>query len=90
MVLDVRDALFEDMVDQATWKTTRRRYMQEKMNDYVVHLRKNEFPVVVYEKNLDRLFKEEAEWIASLEKKATESPEETKKRMEEAMRFMKP
>ena len=30
MVHDIRDALFEDLVDDATWKTTRRRYMQEK------------------------------------------------------------
>ena len=89
-VLDLRDALFEDMVDIETWKTTRRRYMQEKMNDYVINLRKNEFPVVVYDKTLDRLFKAEAEWIATLEEKAAQSPEETQKRMDEATKFMKP
>jgi parvulin-like peptidyl-prolyl isomerase len=89
-VLDVRDAMFEDMVDEETWKTTRRRYLQEKMNDYVINLRKNEFPVVVYEDNIDRLFKAEAEWIAALEEKAAQSPEETQKRLDEATKFMKP
>jgi peptidyl-prolyl cis-trans isomerase C len=89
-VLDLRDAEFEDIVNEATRKTTRRRYLQEQMNDYVVNLRKNEFPVVVYEDNLDRLFKAEAEWIAALEEKAAQSPEETQKRMEEAQKFMKP
>jgi peptidyl-prolyl cis-trans isomerase C len=89
-VLDLRDALFEDIVDEATRKTTRRRYLQEQMNAYVINLRKNEFPVVVYEDNIDRLFKAEAEWIAALEQKAQQSPEETQQRMEEATRFMKP
>jgi parvulin-like peptidyl-prolyl isomerase len=56
-VLDLRDAQFEELVDEATRKTTRRRYLQEQMNAYVINLRKNEFPVVVYEDNLDRLFK---------------------------------
>lgn len=89
-VIDLRDALFEDIVDEATRKTARRRYLQEQMNDYVVHLRKNEFPVVVYADNLDRLFKAEAEWIAALEEKAAQSPEETQQRREEATKFMKP
>jgi len=89
-VLDLRDAAFEDIVDEATRKTTRRRYLQEKMNAYVVDLRKNEFPVVVYEDTLDRLFKAEAEWIAALEEKAAQSPAETQKRLEETQKFMKP
>lgn len=89
-VLDLRDAEFEDIVNEATRKTTRRRYLQQQMNDYVINLRKNEFPVVVYEDNLDRLFKAEAEWIASLEEKARQSPEETQKRLDETTKFMKP
>ena len=56
----------------------------------MVNLRKNEFPVVVYEDNLDRLFKAEAEWIAALEQKAQESPEAAQKRKEEFEKFMKP
>jgi peptidyl-prolyl cis-trans isomerase C len=89
-VLDLRDALFEDIVDEGTLKTTRRRYLQEKMNAYLVELRMKEFPVVVYEDNLDRLFKAEAEWIAALEEKAAKSPEDTRNRMEDVKKFMKP
>jgi peptidyl-prolyl cis-trans isomerase C len=89
-VLDLRDAQFEDVADEATRKTTRRRYLQEQMNAYVVNLRKNEFPVVVYEDNLDRLFKAEAEWIAALEEKARNSPEETQKHLREVQKFMHP
>jgi len=90
MVLDLRDAAFEDIVNEATRKTTRRRYLQEQMNAYLVNLRVNEFTVVVYEDNLDRLFKAESEWIARLEKEAAQSPEETQQRLEEATKFMKP
>ncbi len=89
-ILDLRDAAFEDIVDEATRKTTRRRYLQEQMNAYVINLRQNEFPVVVYEDQLDRLFRAEAEWIAALEEKAAKSPEDTRKRMEEVKKFMKP
>ena len=59
-------------------------------NDFGINLRKNEFPVVVYEDQLDRLFKAEAEWIAALEEKARKSPEETQQRMQEVQKFMKP
>ncbi len=89
-VLDMRDAELEDIMNETTRKTTRRRYLQEKMNEYVVNLRKNEFPVVVYEENIDRLFKAEAEWVAALEEKARQSPEETQKRLDETTKFMKP
>ena len=90
MVLDLRDAAFEDIVNETTRKTTRRRYLHEQMNAYLVNLRVNEFTVVVYEENLDRLFKAEAEWIAALEEKAAKSPEDTSKRMEDVKKFMKP
>ena len=90
MVQDVRDALFEELVDESTRNNTRRLYFKDKMNDYVVNLRLNEFPVVVYEDNLDRLFKAEAEWIAALEEKAKASPEESQERLEEATKYSKP
>ena len=89
-VLDVREARFEEIVDKATRKNTRRRYLHEKLDAYVIDLRKKEFPVIVYDDNLDRLFKAEAEWISALEKKAQESPEATQKRLQEFKKFMKP
>ena len=60
------------------------------MNDYVINLRKNAFPVVVYEENLDRLFKAEAEWIAALDENAEASPQEARQRLEEATRYSQP
>ena len=90
MVQDVRDARYEELVDEATRKNTRRRYLHQKMDEYVVNLRKNEFPVVVYEENLDRLFKAEAEWIAALEQKAKDSPDAAQQRLEEATKYSKP
>ena len=89
-VLDLREAQFEDIVDKATRKNTRRSYLHEKMDAYVINLRKKEFPVVVYADNLDRLFKAEAEWIAALEKKALKSPEATQMRMDEFNKLVKP
>jgi peptidyl-prolyl cis-trans isomerase C len=89
-VLDQREARFDDIVDAATRQTTRRRYLHAKMNAYVVDLRRNEFPVVVYEDNLDRLFKAEAEWIAALEQQAQQSPETTQQRLQQLNAFMQP
>lgn len=88
-VQDLRDAQFEDIADEATRRTVRRRYLQEKMNEYVIKLRNTEFPVIVYEDQLGRLFREEAEWIAALEKKTQESPGDTQRRIEEIRQFMK-
>jgi hypothetical protein len=39
--------------------------LEERLNDYVVELRKQDYPVIVYEKNLNRLLQEEAQWIAA-------------------------
>jgi hypothetical protein len=89
-VLDQREPRFEDIVDQATRHNTRRRYLHEKMDAYVIHLRQHEFPVVVYADNLDRLFKAEAEWIAALEQQARQSPEVTQQRLQQINALMQP
>jgi peptidyl-prolyl cis-trans isomerase C len=89
-VLDQREARFEDIVDAATRQTTRRRYLHEKLDAYVVDLRKHVFPVVVYADNLDRLFKAEAEWIADLERQAQQSPKTTQQRLQQLNAFMQP
>jgi len=41
----------------------------------VVGLRKSEFPVVVYDENLDRLFQAEAQWIAAKTREMEANPE---------------
>ena len=74
-VVDLRDARFTDIEEDETRTATRRLYLKEKLNDYVVGLRKSEFPVVVYDENLDRLFQAEAQWIAAKTREMEANPE---------------
>ncbi len=74
-VVDVRDARFTDIGQEETRKATRRLYLKEKLNQYVVALRQNEFPVVVYQDNLKRLFRDEAQWIAAKTQEMEANPE---------------
>jgi hypothetical protein len=87
-VLDVREVQFDDLADENTRKLTRRTLMREKLNQYVVNLRHNDFKVVVYEDRLKQLAKEEAEWIAALEKKAQQPGSLTQKRTEEYQKLL--
>jgi peptidyl-prolyl cis-trans isomerase C len=89
-VLDMREAQLQDIADDNTRKITRRTIMHERLDDYVVGLRKNSFEVVVYNDRLNHLAKEEAEWVASLEKKAQQADSRTEQRKEELKKFMQP
>ena len=82
-VVDMQDARFTDIEDEETRKATRRLYLKEKLNDYVVGLRKNDFPVVVYDDNLKRLFEEEAKWIAAKTRDMEANPERAQQILEE-------
>ena len=53
------------------------------MNDYVISLRKQDFPVVVYEDNMNRLFREETQWIAAKTREMEENPERAKSILDE-------
>jgi parvulin-like peptidyl-prolyl isomerase len=88
-VLDIREVQFDDIADENTRKLTRRTILQEKLNQYVVNLRRNDFKVVVYEDRLKQLAKEEAEWIAGLEKKAQQPGSLTQKRTEGYQKLLK-
>jgi parvulin-like peptidyl-prolyl isomerase len=82
-VLDVRDAQFQNIDDAATRKRTLRMYMKDRLNNYVVDLRKNRFKVVVYDDELTRQFQKEADYIAALNKKAMQEGSVTKQRQKE-------
>jgi len=82
-VMDVRDARFTDLGEEETRKVTRRLYLKEKLNDYVVELRKEQFPVVVYDENLKRLFQAEAQMIAAKTKEMEANPERAQQILEE-------
>ena len=82
-VLDVADAQFEDFKDAETRKLARRRYIHDKLDQYVMDLRKNDFTVEVYENNLVRLAQKEADMIARLTEQAAQPGSRTEQRVEE-------
>jgi parvulin-like peptidyl-prolyl isomerase len=82
-VLDVRDAKFDDFEDEATQKLTRRRYIHDQLDTYVMDLRKNAFTVQVYEDNLVRLAQKEADMVARLTEQAAQPGSKTEQRVKE-------
>ena len=77
-MIDQRDASYMDIEDENTRNTTRRLLLKQRLNDYLAELRKHEFPVVVYEENLNRLFRQEAQWIAAKTREMQANPERAK------------
>jgi parvulin-like peptidyl-prolyl isomerase len=82
-VIDIRDPRFTDSADPETRKATRRLLLKQKLNEYVVGLRKGHFPVVVYEDNLKRLFRQEAQWIAAKTEQMQRNPERAQQILDE-------
>jgi len=89
-VLDVRDAEHTDFGEERTRTVTLRKYIHEKLDEYVINLRQNEFKVEVYEDNLIRLAQAEADMVKQLAEKAKEPGSVTQQRIEELQEFMKP
>ena len=87
-VLDVLDARYENIDDAETRRITQRKYLKEKLDDYVVDLRKNQFEVVVYDDELTRQFQKEADFIAELNKKAVQQDSVTEKRLEDMQKWL--
>lgn len=82
-VLDLREAHFTDIEDPDTRTLTRRNLLKDRMDQYVVGLRKGGFPVTVYEDNMNRLFQEEAQWIAAKTKDMEAHPERAQEILKE-------
>lgn len=89
-VLDVRDAQLQYLSEPQTRKETLRRYLKEKLDNYVVDLRLNKYTVVVDDENLHRLFQEEADWIAALNEKAKQQGSVTQERVKEMEKWITP
>ncbi|MCU7935334.1 MAG: peptidylprolyl isomerase [Candidatus Thiodiazotropha sp. (ex Dulcina madagascariensis)] len=75
VVSDQRPSRYTDIDDDETQAQTRRLLLKEKLNAYVVGLRKQDYPVMVYADNLNRLMQEEAQWIAAKSKEMEANPE---------------
>jgi parvulin-like peptidyl-prolyl isomerase len=89
-VLDVKEPQYEDLDDEQTRRYVRRKYVHEKLDAYVVDLRKHEFPVVVYEDKLVQLAQQEADMVKQLAEKAQEPGSVTQERLKELQKIFKP
>jgi peptidyl-prolyl cis-trans isomerase C len=89
-VLEVNEARYTDFADEATQKLTRRQYLHEKLDAYTAELRKNQFPVEVYQDRLVQLAQQEADMVKSLAEKAQQPGSVTQQRIEEMQKLMKP
>lgn len=85
-VQDVRDAAHEDIQDEATRKVTRRLILDERMDAYVISLRKTEFPVEVHEETMARLSQEEVDWYNEVAKQKELSNEKVKANIRKLMK----
>ena len=89
-VQDVQEAKHDDIGNPATRKLTRRRYLDQKLNEYAVNLRQNEFPVEVYQDVLLRLAQQEADMVKELAQKAEQPGSVTEQRVKELQKFLGP
>jgi hypothetical protein len=87
-IQEVKDAEFTDINNEGTRKLTRRSYLHDKMNAYVVDLRKNDFEVEVYQDRLVQLAQQEADMVKALNEKAGLPGSVTKQRLKEMKEFM--
>ena len=82
-VLDMRAAAFTDFDEEETRTLSRRSLLRQRLDEHLVDLRRNEFPVVVYEENLNRLFQNEAQWIAAKAEEMAANPEKAEQILDE-------
>ena len=87
-VQELSEAKYTDFDDEATRKLVRRSYLHEKLNTYTADLRKNEFPVEVYQDRLVQLAQQEADMVKSLAEKGKQPGSITQERIEELQKLM--
>ena len=89
-VVEVSEARYTDFTDETTRKLTRRKYLHEKMDVYTAELRKEEFPVEVYQERLVQLEQQEADMVKTLAEKAKQPGSVTEQRIGELQKLIKP
>ena len=87
-VLAVVAARVENLDNPQTRERAFRAYMQHKLNNYIVDLRKNNYEVAVYEDELQRQFKREADFITELNAKARQEDSAKEQRIEEMQKWI--
>jgi hypothetical protein len=78
--------LHTDINNEQTYKNTRRLYLDEKLDQYVINLRKENFPVEIEEEMFSKLSQQEIDWYQEMLVKSQKSPEEV---IEEIKRLQK-
>ena len=86
-VQDVRDAENTDLKEARTHKLAKRSFIHDKLNEYVVNLRKNDFEVEVYEDVILRLAQQEVDMVKQMTDKSQEPGSVTKQRLEEMQKI---
>jgi len=81
-VLDQRDALHKNVVDQQTRKVIRRMILDDKLDQYVINLRRESFAVVVNAEVINELSQQEIDWYQEILEKAQKSPEKVSEQIE--------
>lgn len=87
-VVEINDAKYTDITDVTTRKLTLRDYMHSKQDQYTAELRKNSFPVEVYQDRLIQLAQSEADMVKTLAEKAKQPGSVTQQRIEEIQKMM--
>jgi hypothetical protein len=87
-VLAVVEAQPQDLDNPQTRERVFRAYMQDRLNDYVVDLRKNHYEVIVYNDELERQFQREAEFIAELNRNTQQEDPLNAQPLEELQNFI--
>jgi peptidyl-prolyl cis-trans isomerase C len=85
-VLDLRDAQHKNIAAAQTRKKARRLYLDDQLDQYVINLRKESFPVEIDDTMMSNLSQQEVDWYQEMLEKAQKSPEEV---IEEIKRLQK-
>jgi peptidyl-prolyl cis-trans isomerase C len=80
---DQRSSKYTDINDPDTQQQTRRLLLKHRLDEYVISLRENRYPVAVYEENLNRLLLQEAQWIAAKNQEMEKNPQRARIILEE-------
>ena len=81
-VLDMRDAANENLEDDRAVRETRRLLIRDRLNQYVIELRKKDFPVEIYEQTIAKYSQQEIDWYQQAKKTRQLSPDEMKEKIE--------
>jgi peptidyl-prolyl cis-trans isomerase C len=81
-VQDLEDAVYDNIDEERTFRMTRRQMIKQRLNDYVVALREESFPVEVYGTKLSWHMQKEIDWYMIKEETGMQSPEQVQLEIE--------